>query len=123
MYYNSIQGEFSSAHRLSGYDGSCEKLHGHNFKVRVVVCGESLNDLNLLVDFRHLKSILAEILDELDHRVLNELDCFKELNPTAEVLSKYIYDRFSEKIRDIKNISVHKVVVGESDRCEAFYKP
>lgn len=123
MYYNAIYDDFSAAHRLRGYEGSCEELHGHNFKVKVVICGSELNDIGILHDFRDSKSILAEILEELDHKVLNELEYFKEHNPTAELISRYIYDTFTESLSDNENLRVYEVTVWESDTNEATYRP
>jgi 6-pyruvoyltetrahydropterin/6-carboxytetrahydropterin synthase len=123
MFYNAIYDHFSSAHRLKDYEGSCENIHGHNFKVKVIVCGEKLNNIHFLVDFRTLKSILKEILKKLDHKFLNDIDYFDKTNPTAEMIAKYIFENFSNKLKEFPNVKTYEVVVWESEINEATYRP
>jgi 6-pyruvoyltetrahydropterin/6-carboxytetrahydropterin synthase len=96
MYRVSVKKDFAAAHNLRGYAGNCESLHGHNFSVEAVLSGESLDGCGMLVDFKVLKRELAAILDELDHKYLNEMSPFDKINPTSENLSKYIFDRLKE---------------------------
>ncbi|OHE22516.1 MAG: 6-carboxytetrahydropterin synthase QueD, partial [Syntrophobacterales bacterium RBG_19FT_COMBO_59_10] len=83
MYEVTIKRSFSAAHLLKEIGGKCEELHGHNFFVEVSVGAESLNEEGLLIDFRLLKRWTDSVLDELDHKYLNELSCFKEKNPSS----------------------------------------
>ena len=115
MYEIMIEDYFSSAHNLREYQGNCEKLHGHNWKVQVFVKGEKLDKLGILVDFRELKKEVKNILQKLDHIYLNELPFFKNINPTTENIAKFIFDILKEKI----NIS--KISVWESENCCATY--
>ncbi len=119
MYYLRVFDYFSSAHYLTGYEGKCESLHGHNWKVEVEVKGRELNNIGILIDFKILKQLLHEIMEKLDHCVLNELDMFKKSNPSAELISKYIYEDIHEKLP--KGIAVSKVSVWESERSQAIY--
>ncbi|MBL7197906.1 MAG: 6-carboxytetrahydropterin synthase QueD [Candidatus Omnitrophica bacterium] len=122
MYEVSIKSEFSSAHRLRGYKGKCEELHGHNWKVETIIRKEKLDKIGMAIDFRELKLKLNEILTQLDHRYLNNLSYFKKINPTSENIAKYIFDRFNRKFKDNK-LKVFKVTVWESDACAAsFFK-
>ena len=58
---------FAAAHNLRGYEGECEKLHGHNYRVQVVLAGEDLDGLGMLVDFREARRLVGEVVDRLDH--------------------------------------------------------
>jgi len=84
MYEVTIIKSFSAAHLLAEIGGKCEELHGHNFKVEVTVAAEELNSNGLLIDFRFLKKVLGEILEEIDHKYLNTLTSFAGKNPSAE---------------------------------------
>ena len=114
-----VEDHFSSAHYLTHYEGNCENMHGHNFKVQVFVKGTQLDEAGLLADFKILKKDLKSLLDTIDHRVLNDLVPF---NPTSELMAKYLYENFQEKLTSA-TAHVSKVVVWESDKaCAAYYK-
>lgn len=95
MFELTVKAEFEAAHYIDGYKGKCQRLHGHNWVVEAVVSGRELDELGMLVDFKVLKSALNEVLDELDHRYLNELPIFATKNPTAENLARYIFECLS----------------------------
>ncbi|MHB1455792.1 MAG: 6-carboxytetrahydropterin synthase QueD [Armatimonadota bacterium] len=107
MFELMVELQFDSAHNLRGYEGSCENLHGHTYRVQVKYKGSQLNEIGILVDFKKLRSALKEILDYLDHKYLNELPEFRETNPTAEHLAKFIYDKM--RLTFGKGISVASV--------------
>lgn len=113
--------EFAAAHRLRGYEGNCARLHGHNWKVEVSVGGSQLNDVGMLMDFKEIKRRSKAIIDELDHFYLNDIAPFNdELNPTAENIAWFLFDRLSKDINDAR-ISVASVKVWENDRnCATF---
>ncbi len=122
MFEVSVESGFAAAHRLRGYDGACERLHGHNYKVAVTVAGEGLGASGMLVDFKALKGALAGVLDRLDHRCLNDdLDDFKEgkLNPTAENIARWIAERLAGELPDGAKLA--RVTVWESETSKATY--
>lgn len=119
MYRIKIYDRFASAHFLKGYKGECESLHGHNWKVEVEVQGENLDDIGMLMDFKLLKGILRDILKELDHRLLNDIDLFCKSNPSSEIIAKNIYSRVREKLPE--GISIYTVSVWESENSAAAY--
>jgi len=121
MFRLKVQDYFSSAHYLRNYKGSCENLHGHNWKVELLVEGSQLNNLDLLIDFKILKSILKETLDELDHKLLNEIPYFKNVNPSSERLAEYIFKKIKDKLSQYSNIKVKEVTVYETDKVSATY--
>ncbi len=121
MFELTVQTDFSAAHSLRGYDGACERLHGHNYKVDVVLCGERLGELGMLMDFKEVKTALAEIVGAFDHQFLNDVAPFDTINPSAENIAKVVCDRLAEKVPG--GVAVKGVTVWESDRCAATYVP
>ena len=118
-----VEDYFSGAHNLREYNGNCEKLHGHNWKIRIVVCTDTLDSLDIGIDFRDLKRHLKEVLDLMDHKYLNELDFFKKNNPTTENISKFIYTNLKDKLKKYKNSSLKKVISWEEvDAGAAYYE-
>ena len=77
---------------LADIGGKCEELHGHNFKVEVTVGAPDLNSDGLLIDFRLVKKWLKDILDDMDHKHLNDLPFFAGKNPSSENIANYIYE-------------------------------
>jgi 6-pyruvoyltetrahydropterin/6-carboxytetrahydropterin synthase len=122
MYRIGINGGFASAHFLRGYAGTCEALHGHNYKVEAVVTADSLDDVGLGIDFRRLREKLGGVLAELDHRLLNDLPEFAEQNPSAELISRLIFRRLAAALA-AEPVTVAEVKVWESEGCWATYCP
>ncbi len=117
MYEIKTISEFSAAHTLRGYKGKCENLHGHNWKVEVMARSVKLDKLGMVMDFTRLKAALKSVLEELDHRNLNDLAYFKEVNPTSENIAKYVYDMIKAL-----GCRAHAVRVWESDTACASYR-
>ena len=118
MYELSIKGDFSSAHYLRGYEGKCKTLHGHTWKVELVIEKSELDKLGMVVDFAVMKRQLKEFLEEIDHVHLNELPYFKDINPTTENLARYIFEEFPKRYRTVQ---LKKVTVWESDQAGSTY--
>lgn len=116
-----VRSDFSSAHALRHYQGKCESLHGHNFNVELVVEGSSLTpDTELLIDFKILKGELKKVLDELDHKDLNEHPAFKERNPSSENIAAYIYKSMQKALKEYP-ARVYSVSVSEKPAQSATY--
>ena len=122
MYEVTIIKSFSAAHLLSQIGGKCEELHGHNFKVEVTVAAPDLNEWGLLIDFRVVKKWLGEILEEMDHKYLNELPFFSGINPSAENIAKYISAEMEQKVKTAK-VNVAQVKIWESENAAVTYIP
>ncbi len=120
MFELTVREEFSAAHQLRGYEGACEKLHGHNWKVEVTVRGERLNEIGILLDFKELRKALREVLAELDHRNLNELPAFTRENPSSENLARFIFEKLAARLASYP-VKVYRVTVCETDRACASY--
>jgi len=121
MYEIKIKDDFAAAHNLRDVGGKCESLHGHNFTVEVAVESEDLDELGMVVDFRLLKAKTRAILDNLDHRYLNELPFFRETNPSSESLAAYIFAEIARQV-DQGSRRVSWVSVWESETSQATYR-
>lgn len=122
MYEVTIIKSFSAAHILSQVGGKCEELHGHNFKVEMSVGAPVLNQSGLLIDFRLVKRWLSEIMDELDHKHLNEIPCFAGINPSAENVARYIAEKIAPAAKAAR-VKVTRVKVWESENAAVTYVP
>jgi len=120
LYKLSVTDSFSAAHRLEVYQGACSKLHGHNWKVRVALKTEELDDIGMAMDFGEIKARLRRILDELDHTYLNEVPSLGGLNPTSENLARHVFRRMAEELRDSPTI-VCEVEIWESERSSVVF--
>ena len=120
MYVLTVQKDFSAAHRLPSSGGKCERLHGHNWKVEVEVEADALDERGMVVDFHDLKSLVREVLAELDHRFLNDLDAFRRLAPTAENLARHIFAKVEEAL-PAERARLARVRVWESDNTAAAF--
>lgn len=109
---------FSAAHHLLNYDGECENQHGHNWLVEVYVKGTELDKSNILVDYKVLKKEMKKVLDLLDHKDINELEYFKGISPSSEMLAKFIYERMKETFPNISKVSVWET----STSCATYYE-
>lgn len=109
---------FSAAHHLLNYEGECENQHGHNWLVEAYVKGNKLDKSNILIDYKVLKKEMKRVLDTLDHKDINELDEFKGISPSSEVLSKYIYTKLKETVPQISKVSVWET----STSCATYYE-
>ena len=124
MYEVSIDETFAAAHNLRNYRGKCEDLHGHNYKVRVVVEGKELDSAGLLFDFVHLKQVIKGVIGSLDHKYLNELVPFDTLNPSAENIARHIHDQASKQLQHMPNgVGISSITVWETDTSAATYRP
>ena len=121
MFFLNVIETFSAAHLLRGYEGACSKLHGHNWKVRVCVKTKEQEEIGMAMDFGVLKTILSNILNNLDHSYLNEIVPFTERNPTSENLAKYIYECIEKELQD-KPVAISEVEVYESEKSSVIYK-
>ncbi len=122
MFELKIITHFAAAHQLKMVAKKCENLHGHNWKIEVCVAGENLTDAGVLIDFGELKGYLSEIIEKLDHKFLNELDFFRNDNPSSENIAYYIAHELKKKIISHDNIKVARVIAWESEDACATYR-
>jgi 6-pyruvoyltetrahydropterin/6-carboxytetrahydropterin synthase len=122
MYEISVEMDFDAAHFLRGYQGKCEALHGHRFKVVATVRIGRLNDIGLGYDFTELKRKLGEVVGKFDHTSLNDLPAFKQKNPSSENIATTIYRELKKKLKDAPAELV-ATEVWESPQSHVTYRP
>jgi 6-pyruvoyltetrahydropterin/6-carboxytetrahydropterin synthase len=115
---------FSAAHQIRLHGGKCERLHGHNWRVRVHARATELNRIGMVVDFADLQKLVGEIGQRFDHRNLNEIPPFDEVNTTAELLARFFYVEASRLLaeREGGRVTVSKVEVWENEGSLAIYR-
>ena len=124
MFEVAVEQDFASAHALRNYKGRCENIHGHNWKVRVTIEGERLDETGLLVDFIDVKNLMGQILDRIDHQFLNEIPPFDVVNPSAENIAEYFWQKMSEGLMNTPvPVKITEVKIWETDIQSATYRP
>ena len=123
MFEVTVEAGFSSGHYLRNYRGKCENPHGHNYRVFVTLVGKELDETGLLLDFKLLKQVLRPVVDYLDHRMINDLPPFTELNPSAENLARYFHQQTSLQLAELTagRVRVKDTTVFETDTSFARY--
>lgn len=111
---------FAAAHSLRNYPGNCKNIHGHNWKVEVVMQGNSLDNLGMAIDFRMLKQETEGLLHTLDHTYINDNSSFNTINPTAENMARWIYETLSKRLNNY-NAKLSRVCVWENENSSASY--
>ena len=122
MYRISVEQHFDAAHYLRGYQGKCEAMHGHRYKVVVKVDASELNDIGLAYDFTELKKHLAGVIDRFDHTCLNDVAPFDKLNPSAENIAADVYKELKSRLAGAP-VKIANVEVWESPHTGVTYTP
>ncbi|HVG26382.1 MAG TPA: 6-carboxytetrahydropterin synthase QueD [Acidobacteriaceae bacterium] len=123
MFEVTVQAGFSSGHYLRDYYGKCENPHGHNYRVLVTLIGAELEPNGLLLDFKLLKQILRPTVDYLDHNMINDLEPFTTLNPSAENLAKFFFENTASQLDEMTagRVRVKDCTIFETDTSFARY--
>ena len=119
MYQLVVKSTFSAAHRLVNHPGVCARIHGHNWKIKVTVGAEELDENGMVVDLVELKKTIDECVQQFDHCIINDVAPFDKINPTSENIAKYLHDYISAHIR----ARVLSVKVAEMDDYAVIYAP
>jgi 6-pyruvoyltetrahydropterin/6-carboxytetrahydropterin synthase len=120
MYQVSIDQHFDAAHFLRGYQGKCEALHGHRFRVVININTSKVDNTGIAYDFIDLKQQLADILAKFDHTCLNDVPPFDRINPSSENIAATIYDEVKLSLAGIP-ASLFSVEVWESPESRVVY--
>ena len=123
MFEITVEAGFSSGHYLRNYRGKCENPHGHNYRVLVTLAGAELDETGLLLDFKVLKTLLRPVVDYLDHQMINDLEPFTTLNPSAENLARYFFQKTATQLHDMTEgrVRVKDCTLYETDTSFARY--
>ena len=126
MFEVRVEADFAAAHFLKDYNGKCENLHGHNYKVFAHVRGNNLNEGGMLLDFSKLKDALRKTCKILDHTNLNDFPFFNQ-NPSAEKIALFIFENIKKELNKSKDIQkepfLYAVDVFETETSRARYCP
>jgi 6-pyruvoyltetrahydropterin/6-carboxytetrahydropterin synthase len=123
MFEVTVEDTFAAGHYLRNYKGKCENPHGHNYKIRVTLAGVELDKAGLLLDFKDLREVMKHVIERLDHQMINDIEPFTEINPSAENLAKYFYDESNTRLQTVTRgrVRVKDVTVFETDTTTAKY--
>lgn len=119
MFELTVVMEFAAAHRLLDYEGQCSNIHGHTWQVEACVSSSILDNSGMVIDFRDLKAALGSILKDYDHRLLNDVPPFDQINPTAENIAKQIYISLKPLCQPV---GLKSIKVWESNSSNALYR-
>jgi 6-pyruvoyltetrahydropterin/6-carboxytetrahydropterin synthase len=132
MYIITKEIYFCYGHRLMNHTGKCRHLHGHSVKASISIKSQELNDQAMVCDFSDVKDCVESFINQvLDHNFLvhkddpiipalqanNERFLAIDEHPTAEVLSKMIYQYVKQQ-----GFNVDQVVLWETASANACYR-
>ena len=124
-YLLSAETTFSAAHTLPGVT-MCDRLHGHNWRVRLTVqldC-EDVDDTGMGVDFRIIEAITQNAVADFEHQYLNDLEHFRDKPPSAENIARKVCDAASAQLkREAPSGTVQQVEVWELPQYRVIYRP
>jgi 6-pyruvoyltetrahydropterin/6-carboxytetrahydropterin synthase len=115
---------FSAAHQIRMHGGKCERLHGHNWRIRVHARASTLNRIGMVVDFADLQRVVAELCARFDHQNMNEIPPFTEVNTTAENLARFFYEEANRRLAAMEGgrVGISRVDVWENEGSLAVYR-
>ena len=123
MFEVTVEAGFSSGHYLRNYRGKCENPHGHNYRVFVTLIGKELDEAGLLLDFKLLKQVMRPVVHRLDHQMINDLEPFTTVNPSAENLARYFYEETAKQLDEMTagRVQIKDCTLYETDTSFARY--
>ncbi|MCI0433121.1 MAG: 6-carboxytetrahydropterin synthase [Gemmatimonadetes bacterium] len=119
MYELSVERQFCAAHAIMIGDRR-EPVHGHNWRVRVIVAGSELDPNGLLCDFHKLERELERVIGPLHNADLNAAPAFAHRNPTAEHVARHIGDSLAGRLP--AGVRLRRVSVEEAPGCIATFE-
>ncbi len=120
MYELTVLSHFAAAHQIRCLHDKCEALHGHNWKIEVMVASGSLGKEGVIIDFGILKQKVEKVIKTLDHAYLNDLPYFTKREPSSENIATYIFETLQKEVRGPK-VRLKKVTAWESETACASY--
>ena len=120
MWEISTETVVAAAHQLRLAPGEGERLHGHNWRIKVTVRANKLDSRGFVMDFNELQPALRAMVEPYEHVFLNEIPPFDDVNPTAENIAHIVFDNMSAKLNDDR-VRVVRLEVWENDTCAAAY--
>lgn len=108
---------FEAAHFLPSFPEGhkCRRMHGHSFKVDVIVEGEIPTGQHHLVDYGDILAVIEPVRLQLDHYCLNDIAGLE--NPTSEMLAKWLWDRLKPGLPLLSQINVAETCASSCEYC------
>ncbi|MBM4444341.1 MAG: 6-carboxytetrahydropterin synthase QueD [Chloroflexi bacterium] len=122
MYEVAVEADFDAAHYLRGYEGKCENVHGHRFRVKARVRTKGTDAVGMAYDFTKLRRQLGEVVGRLDHVCLNETPPFDKINPSSENIASTIFAELQGMLGG-RGLRLHSIQVWESPHSSVVYQP
>jgi len=123
VYTVSVQAHYDSAHFLVNYKGKCEFLHGHRYVVEAAVQAADLNEAGIAFDFVDLKRELRALADYLDHKLLNDLPEFQDVETSAENQARWFWEELRKRLPEAQARGLLYTRVWETPTQWAQYGP
>ncbi|MEQ8850840.1 MAG: 6-carboxytetrahydropterin synthase [Phycisphaerales bacterium] len=120
MFDLTLTTEFAAAHAIM-LRGEREPVHGHNWRVTLVISGADLDQDGLLCDFHQVEQTLAEVVGRFHNANLNDTPPFDQLNPSAEHVARHIGENVDATLPS--GVQVSAVTVTEAPNCAATWRP
>jgi 6-pyruvoyltetrahydropterin/6-carboxytetrahydropterin synthase len=121
MFEVTVHTTISASHHLRGYQGKCERIHGHNWKIEATAGAEALDGLGMAIDFGVLREHLRAVTEPLDHSDLNGLPEFSSCNPSSENLARLVFERLAARLQGAP-VRLVRVRVWETEGSVASYR-
>lgn len=106
MYEVYVAAQFEAAHRLVGDFGPATRMHGHTYRMEVILRGERLKDDGTLYDIGRLRAAVEELTVSLHYRNLNEVPDLASVNTTAEAVAHYCWDKLAPPLHGQELVSM-----------------
>lgn len=115
-----VEARFEAAHNLREYKGAPEPLHGHSWKIEAKFKCKQLDHEYIGIDYVHVEKAIRELAQRFDHRYINEIPPFDQLNPTSENMARWFFEQLNRpEIKQEADLS--EVVVWEGPEAYVSY--
>ena len=119
MFTVRVETHFQASHRLTLPDGSKEPAHDHDWLVTADVSSGKLDKMGLVISFQKLKAMLDETVSDFDNNPMDAVSYFRQNNPSAENVARYIYERLRSRLPE--GVRLRSIRVMEEPGCWAEY--
>lgn len=121
-YTAEVKVGFTAVRRLLNFNGHCAELHGHDFKVHLVLGRDTLDASGLVIDYYWVREQLEALTQTMNFQCLNELPDFQNLSPSCEVLAKWFFEKMQTVLSEAENtVKLTHVTVWENDNFCSTY--
>jgi 6-pyruvoyltetrahydropterin/6-carboxytetrahydropterin synthase len=120
MFIISVERRFRASHQLVLPDGSKEPVHEHDWAVTAELGSDRLNNMGIVMNFQRLQAMIDKIVAGFDKKALESTGFFRQNNPSAENVAKYIYEKLRTGLPE--GVKLLNVRVVEEPGCSAMYR-